>query len=76
MWTDSVGVLQVVLTVLNVTVYGYCVWLWARPEAPALRVCTVCGSSDDRLCVGSPASPAAAREPHAVCTAAPALLHS
>lgn len=75
LWTDSVGVLQVVLTVLNVIVYAYCV-LWVRPELPAFRVCTLCGSSDDRLCVGGTASPAAQREPHAVCTPARALLHS
>ncbi len=74
LWTDGIGVLQVVLTVLNVIVYAYCVRLWARPEPPAFRVCALCGSSDDRLCVEGTASPAAERDPLAVCTPHPALL--
>ena len=51
-WSGSVPLLEIVLAVLNVVVYGYCVWLWVQPEAPAARACEVCGSTSDPFCVG------------------------
>ena len=49
---------EIALAVLNVVVYGACLWAWRRAETqPSTLVCPVCGSLGDALCVGRPQLP-------------------
>jgi hypothetical protein len=42
-WTDVIPYVKAALWLANVIVYGYCIWLWARPEDQSIptRTATV-----------------------------------